>query len=55
MLGKTQATVVLAGLEHNGVPGVLNAARLVAVAIPFGPIGGLMVVPETTYVNVPVA
>jgi hypothetical protein len=55
MLRGTESPIVLTGLEHNGVPSVLNPPCLGAIAVPFGPIDGLMVVPEATDINVGIA
>ena len=52
VLGGTEATVVLARFQDDRIPCVLDSTGLAAITVPFGPIDGLMVVPETTYVNV---
>jgi hypothetical protein len=52
VLLRAETTVVLTRLENNGVPSVLTAIGLGSITVPFWPIEGLMVVPETTYVNV---
>jgi hypothetical protein len=44
--------VILAGLEDNRIPSVLDPACLTAVAVPLRPIEGLMVVPEAADINV---
>ena len=54
LLGAKPA-VILTRLENNGVPSVLPALVLRPVTIPFGPIEGLMVVPEATDINVGIA
>ena len=51
---RTEPAVVLAGLEHDGIPRVLHAAVLVAVVVPLRPVDRLVVVPETRDVHVAV-
>jgi hypothetical protein len=48
VLGMLSAGVVgLEGLQHDGVPRKLHPAGLTAVAVPFRPVEGLVVMPET--------
>ena len=51
---RTDAAVILAGFQYDGIPSVLSAGALITVAVPFGPVERLMVVPEASDVDVSV-
>ncbi|OQA26447.1 MAG: hypothetical protein BWY59_01382 [Verrucomicrobia bacterium ADurb.Bin345] len=55
MVVRADAAVVLPRLEHDGIPRILPARRLVAVAVPLRPIERLVVVPEAGHMHVAIA
>ena len=54
MLAWTDAAIILAILQHDGIPRILHTAVLAAVGVPLRPVDGLVVMPEAADMHIAV-